>query len=61
VAVPIFKDVMFGDDDGLVPLASTSLTDVVIVGSSHSLLRCSREVARQTVAVRPCGGCVHDS
>ena len=61
--IPVLKDVIPGDDDGLVPLASASLagmTDFVIVKSSHSLLRYSWEVARQTIAFLRCGGFVHD-
>jgi len=49
----ILKDAIPGNDDGLVPVESTKLegmADFIIVNSSHSRMRYSDEVARQTVA-----------
>jgi pimeloyl-ACP methyl ester carboxylesterase len=46
-------DLIPGDDDGLVPLASTRLagmTDFVVVESNHWFMRYSQEVADQTIA-----------
>jgi pimeloyl-ACP methyl ester carboxylesterase len=47
------EDVIPGEDDGIVPLESTQvngMTDIIIVESSHSMMRYSREVASQTIA-----------
>lgn len=53
-----------GADDGLVPLESAKLegmADLVIVEWGHSLLRYSREVARQTIAFLRTGAFEHES
>lgn len=48
----IADSLMRGDNDGLVPVASTivnNMTDFIIVDTGHSLLRYDKDVANQTV------------
>ena len=56
-------DLIPGEDDGLVPLASAKITgmaDLAIVKSNHAWLRYSQEAARQTIAFLRNGAFAHD-
>lgn len=47
------EDILPGEDDGLVPLESTKvngMTDIIIIESSHWMLRYDQDVASQTIA-----------
>jgi len=47
------EDILPGQDDGLVPLESAKvngMTDIVIIESSHSMMRYDTDVANQTMA-----------
>jgi len=51
--VPLLKDLIPGDDDGMVPVASTKvagMVDFVSIESNHAAMRYNEQVASQTIA-----------
>lgn len=58
-----FSDLIQGEDDGMVPVASAKLAgmrDFVVVDSGHSMMRYDADVARQAIAFLKNGRFIHD-